>query len=111
MQIVLVLICYICLYLGVIYLQYGEETKQIQMPNELTGADTIKALFVSAFPQHLTMKTLDSPSVAIYIKDDMRNMYYELTDIRCVSLAIFRQYQKNIRSCTFPFTVFFDLST
>lgn len=72
------------LLLGVLYLQYGEETKQIRMPNEVTSADTIKALFVSAFPQHLTMKILESPSVAIYIKDDMRNMYYELTDVRCV---------------------------
>uniref|UniRef100_A0A673JR73 Actin interacting protein 3-like C-terminal domain-containing protein n=1 Tax=Sinocyclocheilus rhinocerous TaxID=307959 RepID=A0A673JR73_9TELE len=78
--------------LGVLYLQYGEETKQIRMPNEVTGADTIKALFVSVFPQHLTMKTLESPSVAIYIKDDMRNMYYELTDVRCVSLVIVRLF-------------------
>lgn len=58
------------------------------MPNEVTSADTIRALFVSAFPQHLTMKTLESPSVAIYIKDDIRNMYYELTDVRCVSCTI-----------------------
>ncbi|XP_026142239.1 sickle tail protein homolog isoform X4 [Carassius auratus] len=70
---------------GVLYLQYGEETKQIRMPSEVTGADTIKALFVSAFPHHLTMKILESPSVAIYIKDDMRNMYYELTDVRNIT--------------------------
>ncbi|KAA0719262.1 Sickle tail protein -like protein [Triplophysa tibetana] len=71
--------------LGVLYLQYGEETKQIRMPNEVTSADTIKALFVSAFPQHLSMKILESPSVAIYIKDDMRNMYYELNDARNIT--------------------------
>ncbi|XP_056598480.1 sickle tail protein homolog isoform X2 [Triplophysa dalaica] len=71
--------------LGVLYLQYGEETKQIRMPNEVTSADTIKALFVSAFPQHLSMKILESPSVAIYIKDDMRNMYYELNDVRNIT--------------------------
>ncbi|XP_073782590.1 sickle tail protein isoform X8 [Danio rerio] len=71
--------------LGFLYLQYGEETKQIRMPNEVTSSDTIRALFVSAFPQHLNMKILDSPNVAIYIKDDMRNMYYELTDVRNIT--------------------------
>ncbi|XP_074049101.1 sickle tail protein homolog isoform X5 [Macrotis lagotis] len=68
--------------LGVLYLQYGEETKQLRMPNEITSADTIRALFVSAFPQQLTMKILESPSVAIYIKDESRNVYYELNDVR-----------------------------
>uniref|UniRef100_A0AAY4AIP2 Actin interacting protein 3-like C-terminal domain-containing protein n=1 Tax=Denticeps clupeoides TaxID=299321 RepID=A0AAY4AIP2_9TELE len=71
--------------LGILYLQYGEDTKQIRMPNEITGTDTIRALFVSAFPQQLTMKMLESPSVAIYIKDDMRNMYYELNDVRNIT--------------------------
>ncbi|XP_021476375.2 sickle tail protein isoform X6 [Oncorhynchus mykiss] len=71
--------------LGVLYLQYGEETKQIRMPNEITSGDTIRALFVSAFPQQLTMKMLESPSVAVYVKDDMRNMYYELTDVRNIT--------------------------
>lgn len=65
-----------------LYLQYGDETKQIRMPNEITSGDTIRALFVSAFPQQLTMKMLESPSVAVYIKDDTRNIYYELTDVR-----------------------------
>ncbi|MEQ2203488.1 hypothetical protein XENOCAPTIV_030883 [Xenoophorus captivus] len=68
--------------LGVLYLQYGDETKQIRMPNEITSIDTIRALFVSAFPQQLNMKMLESPSVAVYVKDDMRNMYYELADVR-----------------------------
>ncbi|XP_041817922.1 sickle tail protein homolog isoform X6 [Chelmon rostratus] len=71
--------------LGVLYLQYGDETKQIRMPNEVTSIDTVRALFVSAFPQQLTMKMLESPSVAVYVKDDMRNMYYELTDVRNIT--------------------------
>lgn len=70
------------LHAGVLYLQYGDETKQLRMPNEITSADTIRALFVSAFPQQLTMKMLESPSVAIYIKDESRNVYYELNDVR-----------------------------
>uniref|UniRef100_A0A7N8XN97 KIAA1217 ortholog n=1 Tax=Mastacembelus armatus TaxID=205130 RepID=A0A7N8XN97_9TELE len=71
--------------LGVLYLQYGDETKQIRMPNEITSIDTIRALFVGAFPQQLTMKMLESPSVAVYVKDDMRNMYYELADVRNIT--------------------------
>lgn len=69
---------------GVLYLQYGDDTKQIRMPNEITTVDTVQALFVSAFPQQLSMKMLESPSTAIYVKDDMRNMYYELSDVRYV---------------------------
>ncbi|KAK2886555.1 hypothetical protein Q8A73_020501 [Channa argus] len=71
--------------LGVLYLQYGDETKQIRMPNEITGIDTVRAMFVSAFPQQLTMKMLESPSVAVYVKDDMRNMYYELSDVKNIT--------------------------
>ncbi|XP_026857047.2 sickle tail protein homolog isoform X2 [Electrophorus electricus] len=71
--------------LGVLYLQYGEETRQALMPNEVTSADTVRALFVSAFPQQLTLKMLESPNVAIYIKDHVRNVYYELTDIRNIT--------------------------
>nr|XP_015810086.2 sickle tail protein homolog isoform X14 [Nothobranchius furzeri] len=71
--------------LGVLYLQYGDETKQIRMPNEITSIDTIRALFVSAFSPQLSMKMLESPSVAIYVKDDMRNMYYELADVRNIT--------------------------
>ncbi|KAM4718892.1 sickle tail protein homolog isoform 12-T12 [Anableps anableps] len=71
--------------LGVLYLQYGDETKQLRMPNEITSIDTIRALFVSAFPQQLNMKMLESPSVAVYVKDDMRNMYYELADVRNIT--------------------------
>ncbi|CAI5673065.1 unnamed protein product [Oreochromis niloticus] len=55
------------------------------MPNEITSIDTIRALFVSAFPQQLNMKMLESPSVAVYVKDDMRNVYYELADVRNIT--------------------------
>ncbi|XP_046732268.1 sickle tail protein homolog isoform X2 [Silurus meridionalis] len=71
--------------LGVLHLQYGEETKQILMPNEVSGADTVHALFVSAFPQQLTLSMLESPNMAIYIKDHVRNIYYELTDVRNIT--------------------------
>ncbi|XP_021047802.2 sickle tail protein homolog isoform X13 [Mus pahari] len=82
--------------LGVLYLQYGDETKQLRMPNEITSADTIRALFVSAFPQQLTMKMLESPSVAIYIKDESRNIYYELNDVRNIQdRSLLKVYNKD----------------
>ncbi|XP_059380431.1 sickle tail protein homolog isoform X10 [Carassius carassius] len=71
--------------LGVLYLQYGDDTKQMRMPNEITSVDTIRALFVSAFPHQLNMKMLESPSTAIYVKDETRNVYYELTDVRSIT--------------------------
>ncbi|KAM7401433.1 hypothetical protein PAMA_005572 [Pampus argenteus] len=67
---------------GVLYLQYGEETKQVRMPIEISNHDALRALYVSAFPQQLTMKMLQSPNMAIYIKDTSRNVYYDLEDIR-----------------------------
>ncbi|NXQ28583.1 SKT protein, partial [Alaudala cheleensis] len=82
--------------LGVLYLQYGDETKQLRMPNEITSTDTIRALFVSAFPQQLTMKMLESPSVAIYIKDESRNIYYELCDVRNIQdRSLLKVYNKD----------------
>lgn len=42
--------------LGHIYLQHKGETKQASLPNELTTIDTIRALFVCAFPHLLTME-------------------------------------------------------
>lgn len=90
------------LFVGVLYLQYGDETKQFRMPNEITTIDTVRALFVSAFPQQLNMKMLESPSVAVYVKDDMRNMYYELTDVRwksCVGVWKTWMWNKRFWEC------------
>ncbi|XP_041423349.1 sickle tail protein isoform X13 [Xenopus laevis] len=82
--------------LGVLFLQYGDDTKKMQMPNEITGIDTIRALFVSAFAQQLTMKILESPNTAIYIKDDGRNIYYELSDVRNIQdRAFLKVYNKD----------------
>lgn len=88
----------VCCFSGVLYLQYGDDSKQIRMPNEITSADTIKALFVSAFPHQLNMKMLESPSTAIYVKDENRNVYYELTDVRWV-FASFEVHPQHSDRC------------
>ncbi|XP_051873019.1 sickle tail protein isoform X3 [Pristis pectinata] len=82
--------------LGVLYLQYGDEMTQFTMPNEITSMDTVHALFVRAFPKQLTMKMLESQNVAVYIKDEARNVFYELTDLRNIQdRALLKVYHKD----------------
>ncbi|XP_061654627.1 sickle tail protein homolog isoform X2 [Phyllopteryx taeniolatus] len=88
---------------GVLYLQYGDETKQIRMPAEISSEDTLRALFVTAFPQQLTMKTLQSPNMAIYIKDTRRNVYFDLEDIRNITshscLKVYHKDPSHVFNC------------
>lgn len=67
--------------LGQVYLQHCGETKQANLPNELTAIDTIKALFVCAFPNLLTMDYMSQAYVKIYIYNPSCNIFYEL---RCI---------------------------
>ncbi|KAJ0183662.1 hypothetical protein K1T71_000085 [Dendrolimus kikuchii] len=67
--------------LGLVFLQYRNETKRALLPNEITSIDTVKALFVRSFPKQLSMPYMDSPLVKIYIQDNL-NMFYELEDDR-----------------------------
>uniref|UniRef100_A0A3Q1FJP9 Sickle tail protein-like n=1 Tax=Acanthochromis polyacanthus TaxID=80966 RepID=A0A3Q1FJP9_9TELE len=81
---------------GVLYLQYGEETKQVRMPAEISTLDTLQALFVTAFPHQLSLKMLQSPNMAIYIKDTCRNIYYNLEDVRNITPQSFlKAYHKD----------------
>ncbi|XP_033639198.1 uncharacterized protein LOC117299789 isoform X2 [Asterias rubens] len=64
--------------LGLVYLNYMNETKRALMPNEVTGMDTVKALFVRAFPRKLAMPMLDLPQRKIYIRDPVTEIFYEL---------------------------------
>ncbi|XP_041986734.1 coiled-coil domain-containing protein AGAP005037 isoform X3 [Aricia agestis] len=68
--------------LGLVFLQYRNETKRALLPNEITSIDTVKALFVRSFPKQLTMQYMDSPLVKIYIHDSSKDMFYELEDVR-----------------------------
>jgi hypothetical protein len=70
---------------GLVFLQYRNETKRALLPNEITSIDTVKALFVRSFPKQLTMEYLDSPNVKIYIHDSSKDMFYELEDLRYVN--------------------------
>ena len=56
------------------------------MPNEVTGMDTVKALFVRAFPRKLAMPMLDLPQRKIYIRDPVTEIFYELEKLEYVKL-------------------------
>ncbi|CAG0882252.1 unnamed protein product [Cyprideis torosa] len=68
--------------LGMVFLQYRMETKRSLLPNEITSLDTVKALFVRAFPKNLTLQYLDNSDAKIYIHDSSKDMFYELDDLR-----------------------------
>ena len=76
--------------LGICYLMFGPETKRTLLPSQVTGIDTVKALFVRAFPDKLTMNFLDDErTIKIYIKDQQKDLFYELDEMsdvkdRCV---------------------------
>ncbi len=62
---------------------YGPETKRTLLPSQVTGIDTVKALFVRAFSDKLTMNYLDDEkSVKIYVKDQVKDLYYQLDDMK-----------------------------
>ncbi|KAF7649643.1 hypothetical protein LDENG_00138240 [Lucifuga dentata] len=79
-----------------LYLQYGKETKQVQMPANISSWDVLWALFVTAFPQQLTMMMLQSPNMAVCIKDTRCNIYYNLEDVRNItSHSCLKLYHKD----------------
>lgn len=62
---------------------YGPETKRTLLPSQVTAIDTVKALFVRAFPEKLTMNFLDNDKlIKIYIKDQQKELFYELDEMR-----------------------------
>ncbi|NXN93827.1 SRCN1 inhibitor, partial [Rhinopomastus cyanomelas] len=65
--------------------------------------DTLHALVVHMFPQKLTMGMLKSPNTAILIKDEARNVFYELEDVRDIQdRSIIKIYRKEPLYASFP---------
>uniref|UniRef100_A0A9J7ZHS2 SRC kinase signaling inhibitor 1-like n=1 Tax=Cyprinus carpio carpio TaxID=630221 RepID=A0A9J7ZHS2_CYPCA len=67
---------------AVLFLQFGDETRRVHITHELTSMETLHALIVHMFPQKLTMGALRSHGTALLIKDEARNIFYELEDPR-----------------------------
>ncbi|XP_076826460.1 LOW QUALITY PROTEIN: SRC kinase signaling inhibitor 1 [Brachyhypopomus gauderio] len=67
---------------GVLFLQLGEETRRVHVAHEITTMETLHALIAHVFPQKLNPGSLRSPSIAVLIKDEARNVFFELEDPR-----------------------------
>ncbi|KAM8795246.1 SRC kinase signaling inhibitor 1 [Eudromia elegans] len=88
---------------GVLFLQFGDETRRVHITHEISSMDTLHALIVHMFPQKLTMGMLKSPNTAILIKDEARNVFYELEDVRDIQdRSIIKIYRKEPLYASFP---------
>ncbi|XP_027728392.1 SRC kinase signaling inhibitor 1 isoform X3 [Vombatus ursinus] len=88
---------------GVLFLQFGEETRRVHITHEVSSLDTLHALIAHMFPQKLTMGMLKSPNTAILIKDEARNIFYELEDVRDIQdRSIIKIYRKEPLYSAFP---------
>uniref|UniRef100_A0A4W5QEA8 SRC kinase signaling inhibitor 1 n=1 Tax=Hucho hucho TaxID=62062 RepID=A0A4W5QEA8_9TELE len=88
---------------GILFLQLGEETRRVHLTHELTSLETLRALIVHMFPQRLTMAMLRCPSTALLIKDETRNVFYELEDPRDVQdRCVIKIYCKEPVYGTYP---------
>lgn len=86
-----------------LFLQYGDETRRVHITHELSSLDTLHALIVHMFPQKLTAGMLKSPNTAILIKDEARNVFYELEDVRDIQdRSIIKIYRKEPIYASFP---------
>ncbi|XP_035852965.1 SRC kinase signaling inhibitor 1 isoform X6 [Sander lucioperca] len=90
-------------YSGVLFLQYGDETRRVHITHDLSSLDTLHALIVHMFPQKLTAGMLKSPNTAILIKDEARNVFYELEDVRDIQdRSIIKIYRKEPIYASYP---------
>ncbi|XP_056153473.1 SRC kinase signaling inhibitor 1-like [Lampris incognitus] len=88
---------------GILFLQLGEEIRRVHLTHELTSLETLRALIVHMFPQRLTMAMLRCPSTALLIKDETRNVFYELEDPRDVQdRCVIKIYCKEPIYGTYP---------
>ncbi|XP_067397280.1 SRC kinase signaling inhibitor 1 isoform X2 [Emydura macquarii macquarii] len=88
---------------GVLFLQFGDETRRVHITHEISSMDTLHALIVHMFPQKLTMGMLKSSNTAILIKDESRNVFYELEDVRDIQdRSIIKIYRKEPLYASFP---------
>jgi len=60
---------------------YRGETRRAVLPNRVSSVDTLRALFVCAFPHALSMSLLKSAALKIYILDKLSAVFYQLDDL------------------------------
>lgn len=75
----------------------------MHITHELSSLDTLHALIVHMFPQKLTAGMLKSPNTAILIKDEARNVFYELEDVRDIQdRSVIKIYRKEPIYASYP---------
>src|SRR6218665_1385381 len=73
---------------GMVFLTYRDETKRGLLPNEITSISTVWALFVRAFPDHLTMRGFEmQQSSFVCILNRATKAYRPLADLRSVPMG------------------------
>ena len=73
---------------GLVFLVFRNETKRALLPNEVTSLDTVRALFTRAFSTSVSLQWFEHTGAKIYVQDQATNVYYELDDMRLVSLDL-----------------------
>lgn len=76
------MVCYNFVAAGTVFLVFRNETKRALLPNEITTIDTVRALFVRAFSDYLSLPWFDIPGHKVYIKEPGSDIYYELDNLR-----------------------------
>lgn len=70
---------------AIAFLQYRDEVKRVNLPSLMRSIDTVKSLFVEAFPNKVTLQHFQTGKITIYIKDIENGVYYQLENIGDVS--------------------------
>ena len=73
--------CSLCLS-EVVFLQYHEDMRRVNLPTSVSSIDAIKVLFVNAFPGEISMAEFENNDKSIYIKDLETGVYFQLDDVR-----------------------------
>jgi len=65
----------------VVFLQYLDDVKRVNLPAAVTSLDTLKALFVTSFPDRISLQDFEDGVKVVYIKDGDTGTYYMLEDV------------------------------
>ena len=66
----------------VVFLQFRDEMRRVNLPSSVSSIDAIKVLFVNAFPGKVSMPDFETNEKSIYIKDLETGVFFQLDDVR-----------------------------
>ena len=70
------------LLLEVVFLQFRDEMRRVNLPLTVSSLDAIKVLFMNAFPGQISMPDFEAEEKSIYIKDHETGVFFQLDDVR-----------------------------